>query len=115
MEENAACFGCMKGDCKKRRPLVTAENPQNLPLVPGQLVEAVNSPAALLSQALFTLLPLLVGFFAGFFLIKLIFPAAGEAARAAGGTVLLFAGGFGFYLFRRGKPEQTVYQIKGVI
>jgi sigma-E factor negative regulatory protein RseC len=114
--ENTGCFGCMNQDCKNRLSLFTAENPQNLPLAPGQLVEAANSPALLLRQGLLALLPPLIGFIAGFFLTGLFFPVAGEGAKAAGGAFLLFAAGAGCYLLqRRSPPGQTVYRITRII
>lgn len=95
-----ACFGCVK-NCPKGRVLVSAENRNNLPLSPGQLVEAGNSPRGLAAQGLSALLPLFLGFLAGFFLTGRIFHSAGEGALAAGGALGLFAGGGLMLLIRR--------------
>jgi hypothetical protein len=68
-------------------------------LKPGQAAETADG--RLWGQALAALLPLPLGFTAGFFLVPVFFPAPGEAARAAGGVLLMFAAASGYYLFRR--------------
>jgi hypothetical protein len=98
-----ACFGCLRGgECEAKPVLITAENPLNLPLKPGQAVKIESGPC--FGQALAALLPLPAGFAAGFFLLPLIFPGAGESLRAAGGVVLMLASAAGYYLFRRRYP-----------
>jgi sigma-E factor negative regulatory protein RseC len=112
--ENTACFGCMK-DCHKPGVLMTAENRDTLSLKPGQLVETEHSPRGLLLQGLIVLLPPVMGFIAGYALVRAAFPAAGEGARAAGGAFLLFAGGTLTFLFRRRYPAKETNRIKRVI
>jgi hypothetical protein len=112
--ENSACFGCMK-KCHGDRFLAAAVNPEKLPLSPGQVVETVNSPPGLLVQGLAVFLPLLAGFLAGFFLIRGIFPAAGEGARAAAGVLGLFLGGILTILSRRRYPVRETNRITRII
>ncbi|MDR2258193.1 MAG: SoxR reducing system RseC family protein [Treponema sp.] len=111
--EKAACFGCLK-DCH-RGVLVTAENRDTLSLEPGQMVETENSPQGLLFQGLSTLLPPVLGFITGYALIQVLFPAAGEGARAAGGAFLLFAAGAVTFLIRRRYPAKETSRVKRVI
>jgi positive regulator of sigma E activity len=113
-EENAACFGCMK-DCHKHKVLVAVENRDTLPLEPGQMVETEHSPYGLLCQGLITLLPLVLGFLAGFLFIRFFFPAAGEGAMAAGGAFFLFAAGAAVLLIHRRYPAKEINRIKQVI
>jgi hypothetical protein len=112
--ENTACFGCMK-DCHKRGILVAAENRDILLLKPGQIVETENSPRGLVLQGLSTLLPLVLGFVAGFSLTQSLFPFAGEGARAAGGVILLFTGGLVTLLIRRRYPAREINRIKRIV
>ncbi|MDR1277577.1 MAG: SoxR reducing system RseC family protein [Treponema sp.] len=112
--ENSACFGCMK-KCRAGRFLAAAANPEKLPLSPGQVVETVNSPPGLLLQGLAVFLPLAAGFLAGFFLIRGIFPAAGEGARAAAGALGLFLGGILTILSRRRYPVRETNRITRII
>jgi hypothetical protein len=88
-----ACFGCLKSD--KCWAAMNADPS----LKPGQAVETAGG--RLLGQALAALLPLPLGFAAGFFLVPVFFPAAGDPAKAAGGVLLMFAAAAGYYLFRR--------------
>jgi positive regulator of sigma E activity len=111
--EKTACFGCLK-DCGKRG-VVVVENQDALPLKPGQMVETGHSPRSLLFQGLAALLPLVLGFTAGFFLTHRLFPSAGEGARAAGGVFLLFAGGAAALLIRRRYPAKETSRIKRII
>jgi hypothetical protein len=98
-----ACPGCMAGGtCEAKPALVIAENPLNLPLKPGRTVEIGSR--RFFGQALAALLPLPAGFAAGFFLVPLLFPGAGDPARAAGGALLMLAAAAGYYLFRRRHP-----------
>ncbi|MDR2020113.1 MAG: SoxR reducing system RseC family protein [Treponema sp.] len=112
--EYAACFGCGK-NCHEGRGLISAENRDNLPLLPGQLVETENSPVGLVFQGLSALLPLLAGFLAVFFLTGGLFPAAGEEARAAGGLFGLFAGGGLTLLIRRRYPARAKNRITRIV
>jgi hypothetical protein len=88
-----ACFGCPAGETCRAKPAP----------------EAGVRTGGLLRQALAALLPLPAGFAAGFFLVPVFFPAAGEPARAAGGVLSLFATAAGYYLFRfmRGTQSTT--------
>jgi positive regulator of sigma E activity len=112
-KDNAACFGCLKS-CHEGRILVSAANPQKLPLRPGQMVETENSPPGLLFQSLAAILPLPAGFLAGFLLISGLFPAAGEGARAAAGALGLFLGGALALVIRR-RPPRDINRVKRVI
>jgi positive regulator of sigma E activity len=108
-----ACFGCLGGGkCEAKPVSVAAENPLGLPLKPGQTVEIESG--RLLSQALAALLPLAAGFAAGFFLSPLLFPAAGDPARAAGGVFCLFAAAAACCLFRRRYPPRNRPRITGL-
>jgi positive regulator of sigma E activity len=101
-----ACFGCMAGGtCEAEPALITAGNPRNLPLKPGQTVEIGSG--RLLPEALAALLPLPAGFAAGFFLVSLLFPVLGEPAQAAGGVFLMLAAAAGYYIFRRRYPPRN--------
>jgi positive regulator of sigma E activity len=111
---NSACFGCLK-KCGDGRVLTAALNPEKLPLSPGQLVEAESSPPGLLIQALAAILPPAAGFLAGFFLVRGLFPAAGEGARAAAGALGLFFGGALAFLIRRRRPPGEITRITRII
>jgi hypothetical protein len=101
-----ACFGCMTGGtCEAKPVLMSAGNPLNLPLKPGQAVEIESG--RLLLEALAALLPLPGGFAAGFFLVPLLFPASGDPARAAGGAFFMLAAAACYYLFRRRHPPRN--------
>jgi hypothetical protein len=107
-----ACFGCLRGGACGVKPIrITAENPLNLPLKPGQAVKIESG--RLFGQALTALLPLPAGFTAGFFLVSLIFPAAGDPSRMAGGVLGLFAAAAAFCLFRRCYPPRNQPRIAG--
>jgi sigma-E factor negative regulatory protein RseC len=69
------------------------------------LVEIENSGASLLSQTLAALLPPLLGFAAGFWLVGLFHPETGEPARAALGVLCMFAAAGAVYLVRRRGPK----------
>jgi hypothetical protein len=106
------CFGCVKGNCGKRpAPLIIECRGGPVP-VPGQLVETGLSPGALIGETLYSVLIPAAGFIAGFFLARLLFPHAGEGARAAAGVLFLFPGGLILYLIRRrfppGSPLRTI-------
>jgi hypothetical protein len=112
--ENTACFGCLK-DCRKGRILISAENRGKLPLEPGQFVETEQIPRGLFFQGLGAVLPLALGFIAGYMLVYAAFPAAGEGSRAAGGALLLFTGGLVTVLIRRRHPAKEITRIKRII
>jgi hypothetical protein len=101
-----ACFGCMAGGtCEAKPVLITAGNPLNLPLKPGQAVEIEKG--GFLLEALAALFPLPAGFAAGFFLVPLLFYAPGDPARAAGGVFFMLAAAACYYLFRRRRPPRN--------
>jgi positive regulator of sigma E activity len=101
--------------CHDGRVLTTALNPEKLPLSPGQMVEAESSPPGLLLQTLAAVLPLPAGFLAGFFLVRGLFPAAGEGARAAAGALGLLLGGLLTFLIRRRYPPRQINRITRII
>ncbi|MDR2619360.1 MAG: SoxR reducing system RseC family protein [Treponema sp.] len=102
------CFGCMNQECKQRRGLITAKNPLELPLKPGQQVETELSPLSVIPETILALGIPVLGFAAGFFLTAAFFPAAGDPARAFGGVLLMLAFGLGFLLFRRRFPAKAL-------
>jgi positive regulator of sigma E activity len=105
------CFGCMEGECKKIAP-VKAEKTRDRELLPGQFVETAVSGKSLFTQALGAFLPPAMGFTGGYLATALLFPSLGEASRAMIGLILLFAGGAGFYAFRRRFPSKILPRIK---
>jgi positive regulator of sigma E activity len=109
------CFGCMAGECKKRPTLLAAENHSDTDLRPGQLVETVLPLGALVRDGGAALLPPLLGFMGGFFLVRIFSPTAGDAACAAAGVLFLFAGSAAAYVVRRRFPPKTRLAIKRVI
>jgi hypothetical protein len=99
-----ACFGCTEGHCGKRpAPFVVEYHGDPVP-APGWLVETGIPPAALAGETLWGILFPLASFIAGYFLLPLPFPQAGEGARAAAGALCLFSGGLALYLIRRRFP-----------
>lgn len=108
------CFGCVK-NCPEGRVLINAENRDNLPLSPGQLVETEDSPLDLIFQGFSALFPLCLGFLAGFFLVSGLFPSLGEETRAAGGVLGIFAGGGLTLLVRRRYPFHKKNRITRII
>ena len=104
---SAACFGCMNQECKTAGGIITAENPNDLPLVQGQTVEVRFPGVSLVGQTLTALLPPAIGFIVSFFLARLLFPNAGEAAHAAIGVVFLFAIAFLVYHLRKKYPPPS--------
>ena len=112
--EHTGCFGCTK-NCPEGRVLISAENRDNLPLSPGQVVEAENSPPGLVLQGFLALFPLFLGFLAGFLLTGGLFPSAVDGARAAGGALGLFAGGGLTLLVRRRYPAREKNRITRII
>jgi hypothetical protein len=97
------CFGCMNTACAKHVRKVSSEI--NSTAGCNSAVEN-SSPAALAKEGLITILPLALGFIAGFFLTRFIFPQAGDAAKAAGGVVGLFASALVCYFVRSGRKKK---------
>jgi positive regulator of sigma E activity len=108
------CFGCMQGECRKIAP-VKAEKTRDREISAGQFVETGASGKSLFTQALGAFLPPAMGFTGGYLATALLFPSLSEASRAAAGLVLLFAGGAGFYAFRRRFPPKTLPRIVRVL
>jgi positive regulator of sigma E activity len=116
-ERGAECFGCMASECKGGAGLITAENPEGLPLKTGQTVEVVTVNASLLGQALIALLPPILGFLLGFNLTRLVFPfpTAPDGASAGMGVLFLFAAAFVVYLVRKKHPAGKGYMVTRII
>ena len=113
-DKNAACFGCMNAECKSGSGFIKAENKKALPLEPGQIVE-LNAPGAgIARQALAAFMPPALGFILGYFVIRLLFPKAGEGAAAFAGVIFLFAAGFVVYLVRKKHPAKVEYTVTKV-
>ncbi|MDR1948133.1 MAG: SoxR reducing system RseC family protein [Spirochaetaceae bacterium] len=108
-----ACFGCMKGECRAGGVFV-AENPNRLPLAPGQLVETELPPGAALREGFFTIIPPIASCIAAFLLSGLVFPGLGDPPRAVIGLFVLFGTAVAFYLFRRRFPSKTIPRIVGI-
>jgi sigma-E factor negative regulatory protein RseC len=108
-----ACFGCMNQECRSRRDLLRAENPRELPLAAGQLVETGAAPASLLREAILALVPPVLCFITAFTLAGLFFSAPG--LRAAIGAAALLGGSFGCYALRRRFPPKPGLRITRII
>ena len=113
-ENNLACFGCMKAECKAKELIFKAENPVGLSLQPGQLVET-EAAASALKQGLTVLLPPVLGFILGYVVTGVIFPNAGDPPRAAVGALLLFTAAFALYFIRRSFPPKTIRRVIRVV
>ncbi|MDR2370624.1 MAG: SoxR reducing system RseC family protein [Treponema sp.] len=111
--ENIRCPGCAHSGCKKRPVFFTVENRENLPLVPGQMVETASGPGRAVLQGFFALLPPAAGFAAGYVLSG--FLTAAEGAKAAGGVLLMAAGGLACCFIRRLFPPGERAVIKRII
>jgi len=107
-DSSSACFGCMNHECKTTSEFIKAENPLELPLEPGQMVEIKPPDTPFVGQTLTALLPPVLSFAAGFILMRLFFPGAGEGAAAGLGVVLLFAAAFVVYFIRKKKPARDI-------
>ena len=110
----AACFGCMKEECRACGG-ITAENPLSLSLKAGQTVEVSAPAASVFRQALAALVPPALGFAGGFFLTRLFLPSAGEGAAAGMGVIFLFAVAFIVYMVRKRNPPDKVFTITRII
>jgi sigma-E factor negative regulatory protein RseC len=111
-EDAGVCFGCMNMQCKKERGFFTSENCLPLILHPEDSVEINLSRKTLAVQGLSALLPPVLGFIAGYVLAVYIFPAPGEAARAAFGAVLMIAAASAVYVYRRRFPAKIEMKTK---
>jgi LPXTG-motif cell wall-anchored protein len=97
------CFGCMNTACAKH---VRKVSPETNSSAECNSAPENSSPAALAKEGLITTLPLALGFIAGFFITKLIFPQTGDAAWAAGGAAGIFLSGLAALLIRKHKREK---------
>jgi sigma-E factor negative regulatory protein RseC len=104
----------MNQECTVKELAYDAENPTGLNLMPGQLVET-EAVASAITQGLAVLLPPILGFIAGYVLTGVLFPAAGDPARAAAGVLLLFATAFTLYFIRRRFPPKTTRRVIRVV
>ena len=115
-DRSASCFGCMNHECKSGGGFITAENPQNLPLQTGHMVEVKAPPGiSLLGQAIAALLPPIAGFAAGLILARLFLPQAGEGAAAGIGVIFLFASAFIVYGIRKKHPPAKEFTVTRII
>ena len=125
-ERSAACFGCMNigmnascihAGCKSGAGFITAENPAGLPVKTGQTVEVGTVNSSLLSQALISLLPPILGFLLGFNLSRLVFPfpTAPDGTSVGMGLLFLFAASFVVYLIRKKYPAAQGYKVTRII
>ncbi|MCL2833635.1 MAG: SoxR reducing system RseC family protein [Treponema sp.] len=108
---DASCFGCMSAECKQKTILIAAKNPKNLLLEKGQIVEVGSNPSSIAAQSIPALLVPLLGFIAGFLIIKLVFPGLNEGAAAASGVLLMFIAALGFLRFRSHFPADEFHYI----
>ena len=109
------CFGCMNHTCRRAGGFIQAINSRGLPLETGQHVETEIRAVSLFVQSLQALLPPVLGFIAGFYLWRLMFPASGEGGQTFAGAILMLAAGLGFYLFRRRFPVKMLPVISAVL
>jgi positive regulator of sigma E activity len=105
----------MNMECKTGGGFITAENTEGLPIKTGQTVEVKAKRASLLRQALTAFLPPLVGFIAGYALVRFFFPQAGEGAAPGMGVIFLFAGAFFVYWKRKGKNGEMTFEVTKIL
>ena len=113
-DKSAACFGCMNQECKGGGS-ITAENTLGLPLKTGQMVEVKAPGAGIFMQALTSFLPPALGFGAGYFLARLLFPKAGEGLFSFVGAIFLFAAAFVVYWVRKKFPAKREYMVTRIL
>ena len=114
-EMGAACFGCMNQECKSGGGSITADNPDALPLTPGLTVEVRAPGASIFGQAMAAILPPVLGFFASFFLARLLFPQAKDGVYGGIGIIFLFATAFLVYHIRKKFPPKKAYTVTRII
>ena len=115
LETGAACFGCMNQECKSGGGTITAENPDDLPLSPGQTVEVRAPGISILGQALAALMPPIIGFFASFFIARFLYPNARDGVYGGIGIIFLFATAFLVYHIRKKFPPKKAYTVTRII
>jgi len=114
-EKGIACFGCMNQECKSGGGTITAENPDALPLSPGQTVEVRAPGISILGQALAALMPPIVGFLISFFVARLLFPDARDGVYGGIGIIFLFITAFIIYHIRKRFPPKKAYTVTRII
>jgi sigma-E factor negative regulatory protein RseC len=112
---SAACFGCMKQECRQKQGLITAENKTGLPLSAGQQVETDYPLKTALAQGLPLLVLPFLACIAAYTVSGLLSPAPDDATRAAIGAVALFAAGFALFFYRRKRPFRTWPQVVRIV
>ncbi|MDR0375233.1 MAG: SoxR reducing system RseC family protein [Treponema sp.] len=105
--EQTGCFGCMTQEHCRKPQLIAVENRTGLELSPGQFVETTTAKQSLVRQTLLSLLPLFVGFTAGFALVAVFFPLSGDGTRGVAGVAGLFFAGFAVYALRKRSPDKS--------
>jgi sigma-E factor negative regulatory protein RseC len=113
--EITACFGCMNQECKSNKRIITAENSDHLDLSPGQVVEIENNSTSAFIQFLQAFIPLVVGFIAAYFIVRLLFPGSSEGMRAAAGSAGFLLAGVATYLYRKKFPVKNNPRVVKVI
>ena len=111
----AACFGCMKTECKEKNSFIEAENSFSLPLEIGQEVEVTARTASLFNQALIALVPPVISFTLGYLLTRFFFPGAGEGTAAFAGIFFLFLAAFIVYAAAGGKNKTGLFTVTRII
>jgi len=114
-EKSVSCFGCMNQECKSGGGYITAENSNALPLTRGQTVEVRAPGVSVFGQAMAALLPPIFGFFASFFIARLLFPNAADGVYGAIGIIFLFATAFLVYRIRKKFPPGKAYTVTRII
>jgi positive regulator of sigma E activity len=115
LKKSEACSSCLNHECKEKQGFATVSNPLNLPLERGMQVETEMPPKTILGQGALAFLPPLAGFIAGFLLVGWIFPSFGDPGKAFGGVILMFAGAFGFYFYRKRHPVKALPRVVRVL
>lgn len=115
LPEQAGCFGCMAQERCRKFQLIAAENRTGRELSPGQFVETETAKQSLVRQTLSSLLPLFIGFTAGFALAGVFSPLSGGGMRGAAGVAGLFLAGFAVYALRKRFPDKSRPHIVRVI
>ena len=110
-----ACFGCMNQQCKDNGGLIIAENPKALPIMEGQKVRVRPPGLYLLGYIMATLLPPAFGFATGFFLVRRLFPGAGEGVIAGIVAGIFFATAFLVYKIRKKIPANMPYTVMRIV
>ena len=111
----AACFGCMKTECKGKAGFIEAENSFSLPLEIGQEVEVTARTASLFNQALIALMPPVLSFTLGYLLTRFLFPGTGEGVAAFAGIFFLFLAALIVYAVTGKKNKTELFIVTRII